>query len=385
MRVFTLGLNLCTQGRRLGSSMAAARGEGLKITAPLHVKNLMHGINFTGNGTWTMQQGPFVAAFLGTHGPSDVTHYNWYKFNNFQHKVVLHIPQIVPHVDSLHYKVRDLSDRYALEGAGLKMIDLGKGDTIGRKSVLACAGKGFGVGRDEDASNCLRKCGKHGPGSCECADAKKQGHACGARIKISQTLQQIKDGMVTLKLLGTHVPEGVIPVPPPLYGLRPDSQTLHETVHDVMKNGVGPTLAANNLMPALLAAADAANTELVDSSRYNIDPAVVEGLVKRLRQGERGEHTNKGDWVRTNLFVTERLIQSEDCRVLLFDPFPGETSILVVAPEWALELSRECRLAGTDSKYDTTQGCTIRFSTVRVSPPPITVIEIGVHCIISNV
>jgi hypothetical protein len=334
------------------------------ITAPTSTRNLSHGIKKEGLNIYLMPEGPHVPGFMGSLGPFEVIRYNLVVVKYTMHDGVMHIPTRSAKPNCV-YKPNDLSDHFALNPLGMALLNRGKGSVCGRSTMLACAGRGHGHSPEDDASNCVRKCGKPGPGSCGCREEKIQGHSCGFRVRVSQTLLQVSNGEVSVEISGQHVAPGTVAIPPHLYDLRPDAYTLRAAANDVKKNGARPTLATDNLTAELMAAAKSAGEPLVESSRYNIDPDILQRVVKRLRREDRGVHTRKGDWWRTNLLVVEQLIQTGV--VLLFEPFPGDKSILVLAPPFALEMSRGCHLATMDSKWDTVPDNFIKWACCMVS------------------
>ena len=47
-----------------------------------------------------------------------------------------------------------------------------------------------------------------------CRAAKKRGHCCSVRLAFSATIDSVSRGKLLARLEGTHVPTGVVPVPP---------------------------------------------------------------------------------------------------------------------------------------------------------------------------
>jgi hypothetical protein len=150
------------------------------------------------------------------------------------------------------------------------------------------------------------------------------------RVLLTATPALVKQGRINIELRGSHVPEGVQAVPPPLNGLRIDPHLRQQLVTVCKSSKQTPTTAIADLMPGLKLAqrsvaappahdvnddsGRAAGEEghsgsgsgnalpPLNNSRFNPRPSAVAGALKRLRRALRGPAA-VGDWERVNMLV----------------------------------------------------------------------------------
>jgi len=219
--------------------------------------------------------------------------YNLVVLRSYVHPVYVTHIQAAP-LNGDVYSGHDLNDRYCLTVHGTKKAQDGKGNTIGASILYGCSGRGYGGGA-ADTSNCMRKCGRQGPGPCECEEQEKKGHGCGFHVKVAWKLEDIARRECVVQITGSHVPPQVVAIAPSLTSLRPDATTAR-WLTKVMMDGTGSaTTACNSLRPALEEAAKKDGAQFVDNSRFNIDPKIVAGQVKRQCRLQMGEGLGKGD------------------------------------------------------------------------------------------
>jgi hypothetical protein len=336
-------------------------------TAPHKLMKFGPDITCVGEGRFSMPEADCLWAFFKALGPQEIVGFNLNKLKNTMHEAyVEHIPEREDVNPDRVYRAHDYSDRFRLTSLG-KLALPNKGHVVGALTVYYCTGKGCGGAGDE--TNCLRACGKQGPGQCGCGKEKSKGHGCAVRVKVIRTLQDIANQRVVVEIVGDHVPRGTLSVPPALNALKPDQKTKRGVEASVMDGTSTSTLACNILTAPLKRAAIAAGVELIPSSRFMIDPKMVGAGVKKSRADLKGGGGGQGDWKLTNDFVYNQLIQHGV--VLYFSPLPGPEGLLVLSFDWALSLSlrMEFNLASTDCKHDTVEGCRCMFSTIRVSSP----------------
>ena len=248
-----------------------------------------------------------------------------------------------------------------------------------------------------DPTNCERTCCKALGTACSCKRKLHQG--CSVRVLLTATPALVKQGRINIELRGSHVPEGLQAVPPPLNGLRIDPHLRQQLVTICKSSKQTPTTAIADLVPGLKLAqrsvaappahdvnddsGQAAGEEVhsgggsnhalppLNNSRFNPRPSAVAGALKRLRRALRGPAA-VGDWERVNMLVREQLIQQDV--VLLYVPFSVSSDgsvvgIVVLASGWSLRMARDHpRLLGTDCKHDTSAGKSM-WSSARTATP----------------
>jgi hypothetical protein len=175
-------------------------------TAPRNLTKYGPDIICEGEGRYSMPEGHCLRAFCNVLGPQMVVAYNLHQLKSkIHHAYVEHIPEREDLRHDRVYKAHDLSDLLRLTPLGqLALTD--KGHVVGATTVLYCTGQGCGDAGDE--TNCLRACGKQGPGQCGCDKEKSKGHKCAVRVKVIRTLRNIADKRVLVEVVGEHVSTG---------------------------------------------------------------------------------------------------------------------------------------------------------------------------------
>jgi hypothetical protein len=180
-----------------------------------------------GPNKWLIAAGEQVPEFVFANGPAFVTHYN---FNQTRgRKVDLKYLAINSHLPS---RKSDMQDILTLTPAG---VELSKRDphAVVYEWEFACTGKSTTT-----APNCHRTC-CGGYGTCleACGGrARRFYSSCGFRVTLTATLDQVAAGKVAIACWGTHVPEGVLALPPPPEGRRPNPEQLRGLIRKCLNN-----------------------------------------------------------------------------------------------------------------------------------------------------
>jgi hypothetical protein len=169
-----------------------------------------------------------VPAFVFANGPAFVTHYNFKQPRG--RKVDLKYLAINSHLPS---RKSDMQDILTLTPAG---VELSKRDphAVVYEWEFACTGKSYYT---TTAPNCHRTC-CGGYGTCleACGGRAHRYSSCGFRVTLTATLEQVAAGKVAIACWGTHVPEGVLALPPPPEGRRPAPEQLRGLIRECLNN-----------------------------------------------------------------------------------------------------------------------------------------------------
>ena len=270
---------------------------------------------------WRVAAGEAVAHFLAANGPPEIVSYNWNKVASWSCPVAVCREPVVP--SGQRFAHHDFADLLRLTSLGAR--ELRKPEekqSLIYRLELACSGASHGLSKHTfDPTNCARVC-CGAPGSmCTCKQKRHQ--ACSVRVLITATPALVRQGRFEIELKGSHVPNGVQPVPPPLNGLRIDPSLQRQLVNLCKSSKQTPTTAIADLVPELKLAQKAFITPIaaegtiggeandvpaLNNTRFNPRPSVVAGALKRFRRELRGPAAI-GDWERVNKLVREQLIQ----------------------------------------------------------------------------
>lgn len=192
-------------------------------------------------GIYYVPVGMPMVAFLYATGPVEVTRYNFHvvrtkTFFDRRDRSRALVAR-VPYEESAK---RCPGDSFRLTAVGNELLATQPG-RLAYKQELACSGKSL---HGKEPPNCWRKCGGIGACAYGCDD-RSRNHGCSFRVEISASLQDVELCRFTVKLVGTHVPEGTCAVPPPLDGLKPASYVISKLTRDCL-GGCIPTTAVNN-------------------------------------------------------------------------------------------------------------------------------------------
>ena len=293
-----------------------------KVLAPRVVNRTACLVERISEFKWRVAAGEAVAHFLGANGPPEIVSYNWNKVKSWSCPVTVCRELVVP--DGQRFAHHDFADLLRLTSLGERQLRKPeeKQDLV-YTLQLACSGASHGLPkRTHDPTNCARVCcGALGSTTCSCKQKRHQ--ACSVRVHITATPALVRQGRFEIELKGSHVPNGVQPVPPPLSGLRIDPSLQRQLVNLCKSSKQTPTTAIADLVPELKLAqkafitpttaegaiGDEANdAPSLNNTRFNPRPSAVAGALKRFRRALRGPAAI-GDWERVNKLVREQLIQ----------------------------------------------------------------------------
>ena len=313
-----------------GSAFAHAAGHAAppllgavegKVLAPRLVNRTACLVESISKFKWRVAAGEAVAHFLAANGPPEIVSYNWNKVASWSCPVAVCREPVVP--SGQRFAHHDFADLLRLTSLGAR--ELRKPEekqSLVYRLELACSGASHGLSKHTfDPTNCARVC-CGAPGSM-CTCKQKPHQACSVRVLITATPALVRQGRFEIELKGSHVPNGVQPVPPPLNGLRIDPSLQRQLVNLCKSSKQTPTTAIADLVPELKLAqkafitptaaegtigGEANDVPALNNTRFNPRPSVVAGALKRFRRELRGPAAI-GDWERVNKLVREQLIQ----------------------------------------------------------------------------
>ena len=294
-----------------------------KVLAPRLVDRTACLVERISEFTWRVAAGEAVAHFLAANGPPEIVSYNWNRVTApWSCPVAVCREPVVPDPGQ-RFAHHDFADLLRLTSFGeCALRKPGEKQSLVYRLELACSGASHGLPkRAYDPTNCARVCCGALGSTCTCKQKRHQ--ACCVRILITATPALVRQGRFEIKLKGSHVPNGVQPVPPPLNGLRIDPSLQRQLVNLCKSSKQTPTTAVADLVPELKLAqqacitpsttegtigGEASDAPPLNNTRFNPKPSVVAGALKRLRRELRGPAAI-GDWERVNKLVREQLIQ----------------------------------------------------------------------------
>ncbi len=239
---------------------------------------------------WTMPQGAAVANFIRSIGPSKITRYNWHVQTGPDKNDTIYID--ITHQkkgsDSNVYKKHSLDDCVSLNETGLMALKI-KPDRQCYRLIFACTARAVQGYTGADArTNCQPACKFEGEGDCGCIYFFQKHHQCAARLSITRTIKNAHEGVVVVKFLNNHVPQGTIPRPVPLGGLRHGSSCFKTTSPPTHRWQGRETIAlmianhrntgknvANNCMFQVIQQAHKEGGEVSRNPRYMPDTCVL--------------------------------------------------------------------------------------------------------------
>jgi len=259
-----------------------------------------------------------------------------------------------------------LKDTSATKVTGAKKRR-GRPVAVGSRAVVdmrfACTGRSDSTSKSTEHPNCWTVCNQPAGGVPGCCSARNHWyHRCGCRLIVTATLAQVAASTFSARIVGSHVPNGVMQVPP---GVLTTARRANLDVVESIKAGTLPTNAINEQAAALARSAGADMPECAVKLRWLACSDQVNGIVKRQRIQMRGGPGPDHD--RFDKLVRERLIPGGF--VLLYQPDAdnAEDGILVMSPLWALLMTHMHgrRNVITDAKVDTVHGEQWKWSSVR--------------------
>ena len=356
-RAAILALVLSKAALLVDGVMADGAVQSSAVLAPHSVTRNAAMVTKLSDHSWSIAMGAAVADFLGANGPAEIVRYNWNKLEGAWHDPVLvSVVPVVPQDKTRQYGRRDHADLLELTMLGARRS--------GSKQVyrlrLGCTGT---------ESNCRRACGGLGVCIPGCADARKTGHFCSARVLVTATIDDVKARRLLVTLSGSHTPAGTEATPPPLLSLRPDPALKRALLADC-EGRETPATALQKLTPQLKSAQERAGSgsPSLFNGRYNPLKKTIKRAVKSEAKESRGGDVAAplGDWARTNLLIREHLIPRG--LVLEYEELSDEGGIVVIATPSSLQMAATHgkELGATDCKHDTTLDCRSMWSTYRV-------------------
>jgi hypothetical protein len=328
-----------------------------------HTARLPRHVVEAGKEYYVVPQGPAVEHFFTGTGPPSVVLYNWNIVTtpSKRHHIFINIDHKLPQKEGVKQRAHHYADLVTLNDIGVQQLKENPNHQV-YKLELACSGRPAQSYKGTGTSNCVPVTGA----------TSSRHELCKSRVSIIRKAQDVHDGNVVIMLNIAHVPEGVVPQPPPLVGLRPDKCLVREAAELIVAT---PRLSATDLIQQQDARsrdfAAKMNIPFEYNSRFIPDTELITNAAKRVR---RETHTSQDptfdfadDWEQCNQLVRRHLINSGD--VIYYEEFrhDGKCGMIVCSPLWARVLMRDAGqlYACTDSKHDTTRGKSF-LSSLRV-------------------
>jgi hypothetical protein len=333
-----------------------------------------------GYRSWLVPMQNGFVRFMYTDGHGDLTRYNFAVLATRTDKTLV---QDVPHRNGFTDIVSDsfkltkageaaLKDTRATRdtkaakqpGRGTKRATGSRASDRVVQLRFACTGHSDPKSKSTAHPNCWTVCNQPAGGVPGCCSARHQWyHRCGCRLIVTATLAQVAASTFSARIVGSHVPNGVMQVPP---GALTTARRANLDVVESIKTGSLATNAINEQAAALARSAGSDMPESAADLRWLADVSQVNGIVKRQRIQMRGGPGP--DHERFDKLVRERLIPGGF--VLLYQPDAegAEDGILVMSPLWSLLMAHKHgrRNVATDAKVDTVHGAQWKWSSVRV-------------------